>query len=349
MDLDQQLGSLFILGFAGDKLHPDTPIVRDLESRHLGGVILFDHCLHNPDLPGNIVSPGQLKELTDRLKNCSEEELFICVDQEGGLVQRLNPRNGFPASLSAAELGDDPGDITLVERFADQTAASLSSAGININFAPVVDVNTNEANPVIGNLGRSFSENPAVVSAMAAGWIRAHERHHVISCPKHFPGHGSSTTDSHHGFVDISATWHKEELLPYRTLLEGEQIDMVMAGHLFHRELDPIYPATMSHSIITGLLRQKLGYGGLVVSDDMQMKAISDRYQFSEAVCRSFGAGIDMLVIGNNLSYDPNILAAAISALQDGLKRGLVTKEQLHAACERVRTLKTRMRQNKNG
>lgn len=346
MDLDQQLGSLFILGFTGDKLRPDAPIVRDLETRNLGGVILFDHCLHSPGLPGNIVSPDQLRKLTDSLQDSSGEELLICVDQEGGLVQRLNPRNGYPATASAAEMGWNSGNLGLVEELAEQTAATLSAAGINVNFAPVVDVNRQDTNPVIGSLGRSFSEDPGVVSAMAACWIRAHNRHNIISCPKHFPGHGSSTVDSHHGFVDISSTWHRDELLPYRTLFEAETIDMVMAGHLFHREFDSRYPATLSYATITGLLRQELGFDGLVVTDDMQMKAISDRYQFSEAVCRCFAAGIDILVIGNNLSYEPDILTIGIAALRDGLKQGLLSDEQLNHACQRVRTMKNRMRQN---
>ena len=243
-------------------------------------------------------------------------------------------------------MGKDPRGLVLVEQEADQTAAFLAAAGINVNFAPVVDIDSNPDNPVIGRLGRSFSADPVVVSNMAACWIRAHDRHRVISCPKHFPGHGSSTADSHHGFVDISATWRETELQPYRTLFATETIDMVMAGHLFHRELDPLFPATLSRDTIAGLLREELGFNGVVVTDDLQMKAISDCYDFSEAVCRCFAAGIDMLVIGNNLAYDPEVLKTGISALQDGLKHGLVQEEQLHHACARVNKLKNKMRQN---
>ena len=346
MDLKQFFGSLFILGFTGDALDPNSPIVRDLEKRGLGGVILFDRCLHSPEQPGNITSPDQLKKLTESLRECAGPELFICVDQEGGLVQRLNSRNGFDPTVSAAQMGSPQAGPELVREQAEQTAQTLRSAGINVNFAPVVDLNINEQNPVIGALDRSFSADPEIVTARAVTWMRAHDKCNIISCLKHFPGHGSSSHDSHLGFVDISSCWQQRELEPYRSILERHPVGMVMAGHLFHGDLDPDYPATLSFPIITTLLRDTLGFDGLVVTDDMQMKAITDRHDLPEAICRSFAAGVDLVVVGNNLAHDPGILDRAYVAVQHGLKNGLISEQRLHSALQRVSSAKKRMRLN---
>ena len=346
MELKQLFGSLFILGFSGDTLSPGSPIVRDLEKRGLGGVILFDRCLHSPEQQANITSPGQLKELTDSLRECGGHDLFICVDQEGGLVQRLNPKNGFTATASAAEMGSAQDGLEFVRKQAEQTANNLHSAGINVNFAPVVDLDINRQNPVIGALGRSFSDNPEVVADRAVTWIREHASRNILCCLKHFPGHGSSSRDSHLGFVDISSCWQERELEPYRAVLARQQVDMVMAGHLFHTDLDPDFPATLSQPIITGLLRDTLGFDGLVVTDDMQMKAITDRHELPEAICRCFAAGVDLVVIGNNLAHDPDILDRAYASVQDGLRNGLVSEQRLYSALQRVSDAKNRMRLN---
>ena len=219
----------------------------------------------------------------------------------------------------------------------------LAELGINCNFAPVVDLNSNPSNPVIGAIERSFSDEPAQVARHAAAWIEAHRARGVLSCLKHFPGHGSSATDSHLGFVDISDSWEQRELDPYRILLQQNKVDMVMTGHLFNRHLDPNNPATLSSPIINGLLRAELGFQGVVVSDDMQMKAITDHYSLEEAVCRSLAAGVDMLVFGNNLDYGSDSCPRAIKAIEDGIARGLLSEEQLLRSLGRVIKLKERL------
>ena len=349
MDLEQQLGNLFILGFEGQELLPGSRIERDISENNLGGVILFERCLHTPDLPGNITSPQQLKQLTSELQECSPEKLLICVDQEGGLVQRLNSRNGFISTASAADMGNAADGTAFTYVQAEQTARMLAGAGININFAPVVDLNTNRDNPIIGRIGRSFSDDPETVITQASAWIEAHDKYGIVSCLKHFPGHGSSTSDSHLGFVDITASWQEAELRPYQELISRGAVDLVMAGHLFNHHIDPIFPATLSHATITGLLRQDLGFEGVVLTDDMQMKGITDRYNLPEALCRSFAAGIDMIIIGNNLACDPAVLENVSAAVGEGLRRGFVTEERLYSALDRVKKLKNLMQEKQHG
>lgn len=344
MDLKEQLGNLFIIGFPGPSLLPGSRIARDISEQGLGGVILFNRCLHTPELPGNITSPRQLLELTTALNGSSTDELLICVDQEGGLVQRLNSRNGFASTASAEDMGSPVKGAASTQTQAEQTARTLAATGININFAPVIDLNINRDSPIIGKIGRSFSDDPETVIRHALSWIETHNKHGIVSCLKHFPGHGSSTSDSHLGFVDITTSWQEDELVPYRELISRGAADLVMAGHLFNRNIDPVFPATLSYPTITDLLRNDLGFEGVVLTDDMQMKGISDRYRLSEALCHSFAAGIDMIIIGNNLVNDPLVLKHAIEAVRQGLHQGSVTEERLYSALDRVKRLKNLVR-----
>ncbi|MEE4166955.1 MAG: glycoside hydrolase family 3 N-terminal domain-containing protein [Desulfocapsaceae bacterium] len=339
MNLKNHLGELFIVGFQGSDISPAGTFAQQLESCIPGGVILFERTLSGPERGGNISSSAQLKKLTTDLHNLSSQPLLVCVDQEGGLVQRLNSGNGFFDTCSAEEMGStETLELTCAEAL--RCAENLSHHGINVNFAPCVDLNINSNNPIIGKLQRCFSADPDRVSACAEAWITCHRQHDIISCLKHFPGHGSSTADSHLGFVDISSCWEHRELLPYRRLINKKMADMVMVGHLFHHKLDPASPATLSFSTVTGLLREKLGYDGVVVTDDMQMKAISNHYGFGEAICRSLEAGIDMIVIGNNLDYRKSLLSEAIEAVEQGIESGVVREETIIAALSRINHLK---------
>ncbi len=340
MNLDRQIGSLFIIGFAGTVIESGSELVHDLKQYGPAGVILFNRCLHRPELPGNIASPTQLRRLTADLQSCSDNPLLICIDQEGGAVRRLTPAGGFVDMPGARDLAATTGNTTLTAGVAEQAAVLLADLGINVNLAPVVDLDCNPDNPVIGRLGRSFSADPQVVAAHATAWIEAHRRHGVLSCLKHFPGHGSSAADSHHGFVDITDHWQELELRPYQMLLQDSQVDLIMTGHLFNRNIDPVFPATLSPATIDGLLRKRFGYDGAVISDDMQMRAITDRYPFDEAICRAVAAGVDLLIFGNNLDYRPGLLGAAVKAVRTGMLLGIVSEERLAVAVRRVQRLK---------
>lgn len=339
MNLKNQLGELFIIGFQGAKIDPNSDLEQRLKTGKPGGIILFERSVSDPEKGGNIKSPEQLKKLTSYLQNLSSTPLFICIDQEGGLVQRLNARNGFFDICSAEEMGRSE-TLELVRSEALHTAKILSDSGININFAPVVDLNVNRSNPIIGGVKRSFSADPDQVTRCAEVWIGCHRQYNILSCPKHFPGHGSSTTDSHLGFVDISSSWGENELQPYQKLIDRKMADMVMVGHLYNHNLDPLLPATLSHRTISGILRGQLGYDGVIVTDDMQMNAVSDHYGFGEAICQSLAAGIDMIVIGNNLDHRTSLLSEAIEAVWCGMEAGILPEETILAALTRIRHLK---------
>jgi beta-N-acetylhexosaminidase len=171
-------------------------------------------------------------------------------------------------------------------------------------------------------------------------WIREHRRRGILSCLKHFPGHGSSRTDSHLGFVDITETWREDELLPYQRLIHAGQAEAIMLGHLFHRNFDDQYPATLSRATIQTLVRRRLRFDGVIITDDMQMKAITGHYGLEDACCRALAAGVDLLVIGNNLVYDPQILSRVINAILTGLDQGTITEARVEEAWSRVHTLK---------
>jgi beta-N-acetylhexosaminidase len=342
MDIEQKIGQLFLLGFQGDCIDASHPIAKDISQRNLGGVVLFDRLVARKQDHNNITSASQVKALTSTLQGFARTPLLIGVDQEGGRVRRLKPDRGFPATTSAGELGQK-NDRTLTAIHALTTAATLQAVGINFNLAPVVDVNIFSENPVIGRLERSFSPSPPIVSAHAGEWIKAHNRMGVLTCLKHFPGHGSSRTDSHLGFTDITESWQASELQPYKDLIACGLAEAIMTGHLFHKGLDSVYPATLSASITTRLLRQELRFTGLVISDDLQMKAITDKYGLEEAACLALAAGVDLLIIGNNLDDDPGVLARIIPAILMAIESGRLPEKRVNEAWERIQQIKRKI------
>jgi beta-N-acetylhexosaminidase len=339
MNLEKILGQLFLLGFHGETVSENHHIVADIQEKNLGGVILFERLLAKNLGCNNIITATQVKRLTTGLQDLAGRQLLIGVDQEGGRVCRFTAGRGFPVSAAVAELGERD-DLVLTEIHSLAAADMLQELGINLNLAPVVDLNTYRDNPIIGRLGRSFSADAEKVVRHAEAWIKAHHARNILTCLKHFPGHGSSRHDSHLGFVDISETWNQDELKPFAELIRLGLADTIMTGHLFNSHLDPEHPATLSHSTITDVLRKKLRYDGVILTDDLQMKAITDRYGLEEAVCMAFAAGIDMVVIGNNLDYDPEILPKAIKSVIRGVKKGVLIEEKLIAAHARIQRLK---------
>jgi len=339
--LTRKIGALITCGFAGDKLDPTHPVRSHIEELDLGGVILFDRLIAQQLTENNITGREQLTNLTTALQECAGGELLICVDQEGGRVSRFRGEHGFSTTPPASELGHSPDHNTEAAR---QTASMLAGCGVNCNLAPVVDLDLFPANPIIGKYGRSFGNDPQVVIARARSWIEEHRSQNIVTCLKHFPGHGSSRTDSHLGFVDISETWQETELLPYQALIVENSADMIMVGHLFNNRLDPEFPATLSPATVQGLLRTRLGFNGVVISDDMQMKAITARYGLAEACIQALNAGVDMLILGNNLEHDPQLFVNIHTALTEAVAEGRVSEYRIEEAWNRVQSLKHRLR-----
>ncbi len=346
MELEKIIGQLFLIGFKGQSIDSQNPIVDDIRNRNLGGVILFDKLLARKKNRNNIISPGQLKKLTTSLQSYSSTPLLIAVDQEGGLVKRLKAETGFPETASAKELGTHD-DRIFTALHAACTANILHATGINYNLAPVTDLDIFPDNPVIGKINRSISADPDLVIRHAAIWIAEHSKQHIISCLKHFPGHGSSRTDSHLGFTDISNTWQETELIPFQKLISqktNNKVASVMMGHLFHGGLDPQYPTSLSQKVVKNLLRKQLDFKGVVITDDLQMKAITDKYGLEESVCLALAAGVDMIIVGNNLEYDPGFLERIIPIIMQAVKEKKISEHHILTAWERVCHMKEQLR-----
>jgi beta-N-acetylhexosaminidase len=332
--LRAMLGQMLLVGFRGAELSEDASILRDIREHNLGGVILFDRDVQLGTTGRNIRSAEQVRALTARLQAEAATPLFIAVDQEGGRVRRLREEAGFPYSPSARAMGQGTPEATLRE--GEGTGRLLAGLGINLDFAPVADVDVNPASPSIGALERSFSPDPAAVAAHALAFSRGLISQGVLPCLKHFPGHGSAMADSHLGLTDISRTWSARELLPYETLIPLGASPLIMCGHLFLQQFDTTCPATLSPVVLTGLLRERLGFTGVIVSDDMQMRAIAEHYGLEDAVLRAVEAGVDILVFGNNLDHDPDIVPTAIDILARGVESGRLTRERIEASFERI-------------
>ncbi len=335
MNIEQIIGQLFILGFKGTSFSDTKAIRRDISHGNLGGVILFDRFLANGSREDhNILTLSQVKELIANLQKESDQTLFVGIDQEGGKVCRLKKEHGFFSIPSPEELGKS--GLECSRHTAIHTAQALVDLGFNLNFAPVADLAINEDNPVITKPGRSFSRNPQLVTDHCRIWLTEQHKQGIFGCLKHFPGHGSSALDSHNHFVDISKSWNKEELNPFIQLISEKCVHFIMTGHLFNKTLDSQYPATLSKNTLHHLLREKLSYTGIIVTDDMQMQAIISQYGLAEACVLALAAGADIVTIGNNLQYRSNLLDHLRQQVLEALKNRTLSEEQLFAKYERI-------------
>ena len=336
---DKELGQLIVLGFRGAEINSESPIVQDIKMLNIGGVVLFDYDLESKSYGRNIESDDQLLKLASALVAYSSTPPIIAIDQEGGKVSRLKRNLGFPKTVSAQYLGElDNEDST--RHYARSIAQEFMVVGVNTNFAPVLDVNSNPENPVIGKYERSFSVDPNKVAEHTGYVLDEFGKEGILSVLKHFPGHGSSTEDSHLGVTDVTDTWNASELIPYEKLFARGDINAVMTAHIFNKNIDPNWPATLSPQTINGLLRDSLGFEGVVFSDDMQMKAIRSEYGLETAIEQSLNAGIDIMIFGNNLVYEENIAQKTIDIIQKLIAEKRVSEETISVALARIAELK---------
>tara|TARA_R110002096_G_scaffold151859_1_gene314597 strand:+ start:1424 stop:2470 length:1047 start_codon:yes stop_codon:yes gene_type:complete len=339
MTLEEKIGQLFVMGFRGGDVSPGSTVHHDIAELGVGGVILFDKDMvyHRP--VNNIESPEQLNELTKQLQSYSDLPLFISIDQEGGLINRLKPEYGFPETRSHGELGklNDPKET---ETEGAHIAKILRGMGINLNFAPVLDIAKNPETSVIGKRERSFGADDASVSLHSEAYVRGHESENILSCCKHFPGHGSAVGDTHFGFVDVTDTWEENEVAPYKNLIEKDLCRMIMTAHIFNKRFDDKLPSTLSEKAIQGFLRTELGYDGVVISDDMQMQAISDHYSLKESLRLGILAGLDLFCFGNNLLQEQIKASEAINAVLELVEEGEISEERIDVSVNRILKLK---------
>ena len=341
-DISAKIGQMLMIGFRGTDAPGDSYIAKTITDLNPGGIILFDYDTPSASRPRNITDYDQTKKLVQELKSYSSKSpLLVAVDAEGGFINRLKPSMGFLYVPSAQELGQNPGPA--MEDYWN-LAQELATLGFNINFAPVVDLDINPENPVIGALERSYSSDPAVVANLAKIMIAAHKSFGIITTLKHFPGHGSSTADSHLGLPDVTETYNEIELAPYEKLIKDGAVESVMTAHIINKNIDPDYPATLSPKFIQNILREKLGFDGVVFSDDMQMGAITENYGFEDAIVLAINAGCDILVFSNNGSvYDETVPYRAKDAILKAVRDGRISKERINQAYGRIMALKEKL------
>ena len=331
-EIERMISKMVVLGFNGETVSPNDEIYKNVKSG-LGGVILFDKDPNDKQKVKNVRDKEQLKKLTSQLQAISKQKLLISIDQEGGIVQRLKSADGFVNTPKASEVA------LKGENFAKQSyallAKDLKESGINTDFAPVVDLAINKENKVIVTRGRSFGESSKEVIKYSSIFVDELKKQKVISVLKHFPGHGSSLGDSHLGFVDITNTWSPKELEPYKYFIQNNKVDMIMSAHVYNKNLDKNYPATLSYEINTKLLRNKLGYEGVLISDDLQMSAISKHYDLKETLTLAINSGVNMLLFANQLAK-PISLKEIVNTVYAQILNEEISLEQIIKSNERI-------------
>ncbi len=349
-----------MVGFKEAEANETTPIVRAIRDYSLGGVILYNIDLKcfleaqkkNPDLnrqegarlcPKNITSAEQLKKLTSLLKSYSKEPLLISVDQEGGLVSRLGPAAGFSERESPRELGKRD-DLAKTTNTAEGMAEDLKESGINLNLAPVVDLDLNP-DGLISRNGRSFGEDPELVYRHARVFIEAHHRQEILTTLKHFPGKGSAGKDTHFELADVTTLYQERELEPFSRLIREGLADLVMTSHINHRGWDKNYPVTLSPKVLQGVLREKLGYQGVIISDDLLMGAIVKQFSLEEACVLAVQAGVDILLASNNSPEgdDPYLFQRIYETLVKAVGQGRISQGPIESSHNRIAALKKRL------
>ena len=322
-DLEKEVARLFCVGFPGTEMPAEMV---ELQKRGVAGAILFRR---------NVESPRQFASLCAELKRKAGRPFLTSIDQEGGRVMRLRaPFTELPTMRAVGATGD----VGLAEELGFVLGSELRAVNVDLDYAPVLDVDTNPGNPVIGD--RSFSSSAAEVGRMGASLLRGLQRAGVAACGKHFPGHGDTSQDSHHELPRLPHSLERlesVELPPFEEAIRAG-VASIMTAHVIFEPLDPRYPATMSRPALDGILRDRMGFDGVVISDDLEMKAIADHYGIEEAVVRGVLAGVDLFLV----CHHAEVQHRAIDALADAVRRGDVPLARVREARRRVDALLAR-------
>jgi beta-N-acetylhexosaminidase len=350
--LSLKIGQMILIGFPGERV--DTLVLEEIRAGKVGSIIMFEKnvpgsaaslAAQKKNIPWSSASFTSLKKILWTYQQAAAIPLLVTIDQEGGKVNRLKPKYGFSKSITAQEMGNSH-SLDSVRFYAESTAATLAGLGINVNFAPVVDLGVNKENTVIYKVGRSFSANPDSVALLADEFIKPHRRFGVITALKHFPGHGSSTADTHVGIADVTHTWTAAELVPYERLIAHGSVDAIMSAHIVNRKLDPSgLPGTLSKRMLDSLLRKQMHYDGVIFSDDMQMQAIAREYGLEEAIRLSINAGIDILCFSNNIQGSEERTVDKVHGIIRSLvEKGQIPSERIDLSFRRIMKLKERIK-----
>lgn len=322
-ELEKQAASLFTVGFYGKSVTED---LQSLLARGVGGVIYFAR---------NVGTPEEVLELNREIKRTAGRRLLLAIDQEGGQVARL--RQGFTEIPPMRAVGAT-GNAALARELGKAIGRELRAVGFDMNYAPVLDIDTNPDNPIIA--ARSFGRTPEIVTEMGLALAAGLQDAGVAACGKHFPGHGDTSQDSH---LELPTLPHamerleRVELAPFRAAAKAG-IASFMTAHVIFEAVDSKYPATMSRAVLTGILREKLAYDGMVVTDDVEMKAIADNYGVEEAVLLGLNAGVDHFLC----CHTAELAHRAIDAIVKAVESGKVSRETLANATRRFEQVRTR-------
>jgi len=327
--LEAQAARLFSVGFHGKT---STPELEKLVARGVGGVIFFSR---------NVGLPAEVAELTRAIKRLAERPIILSLDQEGGQVARL--RQGFTEIPPMRALGASRSP-ELAREIGELIGREVRAVGFDLNYAPVLDVDTNPNNPVIA--ARSFGRTPELVSELGVALAAGLESAGVAACGKHFPGHGDTSQDSHLELPRLPHSLERleqVELAPFSAAIQAG-IPALMTAHVIFEPLDAVYPATLSQAVLHDLLRGKMGYDGLVISDDIEMRAIADHFGVAETVVRGLNAGVDQFLC----CHTAELAHRAIDAIIHAVESGAVSRETLQRANRRIERFAARYVQPAN-
>jgi len=313
-ELRRAVGQMMMIKFIGSTIDDNSNIVEYIKQYHIGGVLLDNYRYKNAkDKTANIENPKQLKILINKLqfyaKKYNNYPLLIAVNQEGGFINSLKPSHGFnnPNDPSQFQLGKKNQELIFNETL--KRAMLLKEVGINVNLAPVADLNINPGNPAVGKLERSFGNNPQQVTSDLKSAIRAYKKANILCTLKHFPGLGSANKNTDYDLADLTKTWDKSELIPYQNLIESGpayNCDLIMSSHLINKKLDPSgIPVSLSKKVITDLLIKQMHFQGLVITDDMDAAAIRNHFSTRVAIEKAVLAGNNIIIYGGTQGYDP--------------------------------------------
>lgn len=333
MSLDEKIGQLIIGGFNGYTVDSNTKKL--IKENHLGGFILFQR---------NVENPNQLLELTNTLKSLNKENmapLFISTDEEGGNVTRMPKEiKKLPSNSYIGKINNEDFSYNIGKTLGKE----LNAFGINIDYAPVLDINSNPNNPVIGI--RSFGNNKDIVTRLGTRTMEGIKSQNVIPVVKHFPGHGDTSVDSHMGLPIVNHDLKRLtdfELVPFKSAID-KGADAVMVAHILIPKLDPKYPATLSYNIITDLLRKDLGFDGVVITDDMTMGAIIKNYNIGDAAVKSINAGADIILV----SHQYENIQKVFNSIKESVLNKTITEDRINESVYRILSLKEKYKLTDN-
>lgn len=340
--IEQMAGQMVVIGFQGNDIADPSVVAlrRELASGAIGGVMY---------LKTNVKSLAAVSAMNAEFLAASPDILpFITLDQEGGAVERLTKDVGFTEIPSAERIAAANTPVAAEAIYATM-AKSIAALGFTVNFGPVADINLNPNNQIIAKFGRAYGKDAATVTAYDEAFIAGHHAAGLLTALKHFPGHGSSTADSHAGFVDITQSWDKSELDPYRAMIADGVVDMVMVGHLYHADYADAgsqTPSSLAPQWITGVLRDELKYQGVVISDDLEMGAIRNHFTLKQTVTMAVRAGMDVLLFSNTAKYRPGLPKEIVDILVAEAAADPAFAARIEQSYDRIIALKAKIHSN---